>query len=90
MADDVSRSQVRPSKIGSATCGPSLTSFNPGLLGSATQFKGFLKSLEAREHNHYAPLRKLGEPLYPPAPQNRPGDHCPTCPTRQRRPVTAI
>ncbi len=35
---------------------------NPGLLGSATQFKGFLKSLESREHDHYAPLRKLVNP----------------------------
>jgi non-specific serine/threonine protein kinase len=34
----------------------------PGLLGSATRFKQFVKGLEAREHDRYAPLRKLVGP----------------------------
>ncbi len=34
----------------------------PGLLGSAGKFKQFVKSLEARERNRYAPLRKLVQP----------------------------
>ena len=35
---------------------------NPGLLGSAKAFNGFCKSLSSREHNAYAPLRKLVQP----------------------------
>jgi len=35
---------------------------NPGLLGSATRFKGFIKSLGARDHDRYAPLRNLVSP----------------------------
>ncbi len=35
---------------------------NPGLLGSARVFKSFIKSLEAREENRFAPLRKLVGP----------------------------
>jgi superfamily II DNA or RNA helicase len=35
---------------------------NPGLLGSAKQFSSFVKSLAAREHNPYAPLRELVRP----------------------------
>ncbi len=35
---------------------------NPGLLGSATRFKGFVKSLAARESDQYAPLRNLVAP----------------------------
>ncbi|MCF6354000.1 MAG: DEAD/DEAH box helicase [Candidatus Polarisedimenticolaceae bacterium] len=35
---------------------------NPGLLGSATRFKGFVKSLSARESDQYAPLRNLVSP----------------------------
>jgi len=35
---------------------------NPGLLGNATRFKSFTKSLESREHARYAPLRKLVAP----------------------------
>ena len=35
---------------------------NPGLLGSTTNFKGFVKSLEARVPASYAPLRKLVQP----------------------------
>ncbi|MCP4995984.1 MAG: DEAD/DEAH box helicase, partial [Gammaproteobacteria bacterium] len=35
---------------------------NPGLLGSATRFKGFVKSLAARESDQYAPLRNLVSP----------------------------
>jgi superfamily II DNA or RNA helicase len=35
---------------------------NPGLLGSPTVFKRFLKGLRAREHDHYAPLRRLVSP----------------------------
>jgi non-specific serine/threonine protein kinase len=34
----------------------------PGLLGSATRFKKFVKGLEAREHDRYAPLRNLVGP----------------------------
>ncbi|GAB6041480.1 DEAD/DEAH box helicase [Endothiovibrio diazotrophicus] len=35
---------------------------NPGLLGSAKRFKGFVDSLAAREHDQYAPLRRLTGP----------------------------
>jgi non-specific serine/threonine protein kinase len=35
---------------------------NPGLLGSARRFKGFVKSLSEREHDQYAPLRNLVSP----------------------------
>ncbi len=35
---------------------------NPGLLGSASRFKGFAKSLAARSHDQYAPLRRLTRP----------------------------
>lgn len=35
---------------------------NPGLLGSATRFKSFVKTLESGEHPNYAPLRKLVAP----------------------------
>ncbi|MBN1488637.1 MAG: DEAD/DEAH box helicase [Phycisphaerae bacterium] len=35
---------------------------NPGLLGSPTVFKSFIKSLEARERNQFAPLRQLVGP----------------------------
>ena len=35
---------------------------NPGLLGSAKRFKGFVKSLSEREHDQYAPLRNLVTP----------------------------
>jgi superfamily II DNA or RNA helicase len=35
---------------------------NPGLLGSAKQFSSFVKSLGARQHNPYAPLRELVRP----------------------------
>lgn len=35
---------------------------NPGLLGSATVFKQFIKTLEAREHDQFAPLRRLVGP----------------------------
>jgi non-specific serine/threonine protein kinase len=35
---------------------------NPGLLGSAKAFTGFCKSMASREHNAYAPLRKLVGP----------------------------
>jgi non-specific serine/threonine protein kinase len=35
---------------------------NPGLLGSAKEFSKFVKSLEARPHNPYAPLRELVRP----------------------------
>jgi non-specific serine/threonine protein kinase len=35
---------------------------NPGLLGSAKSFTGFCRSLASREHNAYAPLRKLVGP----------------------------
>jgi non-specific serine/threonine protein kinase len=34
----------------------------PGLLGSAKRFQDFVKSLEAREQDQYAPLRKLVQP----------------------------
>jgi len=34
----------------------------PGLLGSAAKFKKFVKGLEAREQDRYAPLRKLVAP----------------------------
>ncbi|MAG93414.1 MAG: ATP-dependent helicase, partial [Planctomycetaceae bacterium] len=34
----------------------------PGLLGSQQKFKKFVKSLEAREHDRYAPLRRLVAP----------------------------
>ncbi len=35
---------------------------NPGLLGSAKAFGAFCKSLSGREHNAYAPLRRLVRP----------------------------
>ena len=35
---------------------------NPGLLGSASRFKSFVKALESREHARYAPLRNLVVP----------------------------
>lgn len=35
---------------------------NPGLLGSANRFKGFVKDLAARSHGQYAPLRRLTQP----------------------------
>jgi len=35
---------------------------NPGLLGSANVFKKFVKSLQDREHNQFAPLRQLVQP----------------------------
>jgi len=35
---------------------------NPGLLGSAGVFKSFIKSLQAREQNQFAPLRRLVGP----------------------------
>ncbi len=35
---------------------------NPGLLGSATRFKGFVKSLSERKSDQYAPLRNLVAP----------------------------
>jgi len=35
---------------------------NPGLLGSATRFKGFVKALSGRQSNQYAPLRNLVSP----------------------------
>ncbi|MFC1677573.1 DEAD/DEAH box helicase [Planctomycetota bacterium] len=35
---------------------------NPGLLGSANVFKKFVKSLQDREHNQFAPLRQLVGP----------------------------
>ena len=35
---------------------------NPGLLGSTAVFKSFIKSLEAREENRFAPLRRLVSP----------------------------
>jgi superfamily II DNA or RNA helicase len=34
----------------------------PGLLGSAAKFKEFVKGLESREHERYAPLRRLVGP----------------------------
>ena len=35
---------------------------NPGLLGSATRFNGFVKSLSERDSDQYAPLRNLVAP----------------------------
>ena len=35
---------------------------NPGLLGSSKQFSSFVKSLAARPHNPYGPLRELVRP----------------------------
>jgi non-specific serine/threonine protein kinase len=35
---------------------------NPGLLGSATQFSAFTKAIQAGNHEHYAPLRRLVNP----------------------------
>ncbi|MCF6226383.1 MAG: DEAD/DEAH box helicase [Xanthomonadales bacterium] len=35
---------------------------NPGLLGSVTRFKGFVKKLSARDTDQYAPLRNLVAP----------------------------
>jgi superfamily II DNA or RNA helicase len=35
---------------------------NPGLLGTATQFKSYVKSLAERPHNPYGPLRELVRP----------------------------
>ena len=35
---------------------------NPGLLGSANVFKSFIKTLQAREQNQFAPLRQLAGP----------------------------
>jgi non-specific serine/threonine protein kinase len=35
---------------------------NPGLLGSANVFKKFVKGLQDREHNQFAPLRQLVQP----------------------------
>ena len=35
---------------------------NPGLLGSASEFKAFAKELSKRTHNPYAPLRELVRP----------------------------
>lgn len=35
---------------------------SPGLLGSTTHFKKFIKNLEKREHAPYAPLRRLVQP----------------------------
>ena len=35
---------------------------NPGLLGSPTVFKSFLKEMETRPHNKFAPLRRLVGP----------------------------
>jgi len=35
---------------------------NPGLLGSAKLFKGFVKQLESREEDQYGPLRRLVGP----------------------------
>lgn len=34
----------------------------PGLLGSAARFKKFVKALESRQHDRYAPLRNLVSP----------------------------
>jgi non-specific serine/threonine protein kinase len=34
----------------------------PGLLGTQTKFKNFVKLLNAREHHRYAPLRQLVQP----------------------------
>ena len=35
---------------------------NPGLLGSATTFKSFIKNLQARQHDQFGPLRQLVGP----------------------------
>jgi non-specific serine/threonine protein kinase len=35
---------------------------NPGLLGGAKAFSSFVKRLNAREHNNFAPLRSLAKP----------------------------
>ncbi len=35
---------------------------NPGLLGSANEFKSFIKDLQSREKNRFAPLRRLVGP----------------------------
>ena len=35
---------------------------NPGLLGSSKEFSNFVKRLESRSHNPYAPLRELVRP----------------------------
>ncbi|MDF7806546.1 DEAD/DEAH box helicase [Pontiellaceae bacterium B12219] len=35
---------------------------NPGLLGSASQFSAFTKSIQSDNHEHYAPLRRLVSP----------------------------
>ena len=35
---------------------------NPGLLGTSKQFSNFVKALEGRTHNPYAPLRELVRP----------------------------
>jgi non-specific serine/threonine protein kinase len=35
---------------------------NPALLGSTTVFQSFVKSLQARQHNQFAPLRQLVAP----------------------------
>ncbi len=35
---------------------------NPGLLGSATRFRSFVKTLQSGESAHYAPLRRLVAP----------------------------
>jgi non-specific serine/threonine protein kinase len=35
---------------------------NPGLLGTANRFKGFVKALTARSRDQYAPLRRLTQP----------------------------
>jgi non-specific serine/threonine protein kinase len=35
---------------------------NPGLLGSTTVFQAFVKNLQARQHNQFAPLRQLVAP----------------------------
>ena len=35
---------------------------NPGLLGSATEFKSFVQVLQERDKNQFAPLRRLIEP----------------------------
>ena len=35
---------------------------NPGLLGSATQFSSFTKTIQSGHHDHYAPLRRLVSP----------------------------
>jgi SNF2 family DNA or RNA helicase len=35
---------------------------NPGLLGNATQFSSFTKTIQSGHHDHYAPLRRLVSP----------------------------